>query len=197
MRQSSDETQALIETAALGAANVDAELMIPILAGDTVSGTYAKVATPGNNTVTRTVGAGADSYQMPIPIPSRTSALKGRMLTAIEANYSVNTAVLDDVLFVVHQVTMGADGAAPTTVAIGGLSNDDYDGSHNTPAERGDNTGAPELHRIVMTLPAPVYLPIDAQLLLEVRVDGDAGGAGVFVLNAAKAVFTETLVDLK
>ena len=87
--------------------------------------------------------------------------------------------------------TLGADGAAQTFVEQAGT----YDLAHDTAAERGDNTGAPELHLLTYTITTPAYIGANAKLWVRLTVDGDVGAAGVFDLRGVQAKFTETLVD--
>ena len=185
------------EIAALGAENTDGQMQIPILGGVGDAGTWtAAVSSGGLVTVTRTADAGAGSYWLEIPAPNRSTASKGIKPTGLSVNYSVNTALLDDVRFELWKVTQGADGSARTAAEIVGADNADYDAAHNTAIERGDNFGAPELHLAVVTDAAPAYLGTGESLLLRVYVDGDAGAAGVFVLTSAILLYSETLVDL-
>lgn len=185
------------ELAAIVASETDGEQAIDILAGQADAGTWTKAITSGGlQTVTKTANAGIQSYWIPILIPHRTSTSRGIKPTGIVANYSVNTADLDDVLFEVWKVTQGADNAARTAAVLFGDDNADYDAAHNTTAERGDDTLAPELHKIIVTdAGTPAYLGAGETLLLRVKVDGDAGPNGVFILTSAVLKYTETSED--
>jgi len=99
-------------------------------------------------------------------------------------SYSVNTADLDDVRVELWLKTLPANGASPTAAVIVGNVDADYDADHDTAAERGLDTGAPQLHRAVVTDAAgSAYLGTNQQLMVRVIVDGDAAGLGAFILT--------------
>lgn len=190
-------TAILAPIAALGAANTDVSIEVDFCNGVAQAGTWTPtVSATGIKSLTRTAAAAAQSYWITVPLRKRGGALKGFAPKGLVANYSVNAALLDDVRFEVWVVTLGADGAGPTGVVLFGDLDAQYDAAHNTAAERGDNTGAPELHRAEITFAAGTYIGAEEQLMIRVLVDGDAGPAGVFVLNALQLIGEETLVDL-
>ena len=186
------------QIAALGAEETDYQIEIPILGGLEDGGAYTPAVTAGGlETVTRTAAAGIDSYWLSVPVPLRTAASRGCKPRGLRVNYTVNTADLEDVRFEDWKVTQGADGAARTAAVLFGEDNADYDAAHNTAVERGDDTGAPELHLAVVTdAGAPAYLATGESLRLRVYVDGDVGAAGVFVLTSANLVYSATYNDL-
>jgi len=96
-----------------------------------------------------------------------------------------------NVRFEVWKRTQGADGAAPTAAVLFGEDNADYDAAHDTPAKRGDDTAAPELHKATITdAGAPAFLAANESLLLRVYVDGGAGGASDVVVNDVNLQFS-------
>jgi len=173
---------------ALGAANIDGEIATDFLRGVVESGIWAATIAGGLPALTRTAAAGAEIFWIPALIPTRSTALKGRMITGLVANYTVGGAILDEAIFELYKLTLAADLAAPTT-AIEVVT---YDALHDTAAER----GAIKDHRQVATVTAPDYLAEDEQLWIKLTVDGDAGPIGTFVLTGLKVLYTETLVDL-
>ena len=165
---------------------------IDALSGVADGGTWTKAATTGGlATVTRTAADAPSSYWITLPTPP--TGPSGTITPlGIDANYSVNTADLADVRFELWKETVGADGSAPTAAVLMGEDDADYDDAHNTAAERGDDTGGPEEHKIVMrNAGAAVAVGPNDVLKLRVFVDGDAGPAGVFVLKNAKLVYAD------
>lgn len=189
-------TQAQVD--AMNAAETDGELPIAILGGTADAGTWTKAVTSGGlETVTRTANSGNHGYWIPVIIPHRTASGRGIKPTGIVANYSVNTADLDDVRFELWKVTQGADDAARTAAVLFGDDNADYDAAHNTAIERGDDSTGPELHKVtVADAGTPGFLGAGETLLLRVYVDGDAGGAGAFVLTSAVLKYTLKPMDI-
>lgn len=156
---------------------------IDILSGVGDAGTWTKAATSGGlSTVTRTAAAAAQSFWVALP-----QVKTGDLILGVDANYSANTADLEDVRFEIWEETLGANGAAPTAAVAFGEDNADYDADHNTTAERGLDTAAPQLHRVIMRNAGdPVVAAAGKVYKLRVFVDGDAGPNGVFVLNNAQ-----------
>jgi hypothetical protein len=180
------------------AANTDGIISIPILGGTKDGGTWTPaILSSGLVSVTRTAAAGSSSWWCDIPLPARTTASKGRKPTGLRVNYTVLTATADDVRFELWKVTQGADGVTRTAVVLFGEDNADYDASHNTAAERGDHTGAPELHLAIVTdAGVPVFLGAGESLKLRCFVEGNPGGTSVVTITDANLLYTEALVDL-
>jgi len=185
-----------VETAALGAENTDGQIQIPILMGTADAGTWTKAVTSGGlETVTRTNAAAQESFWVPVPVPTRSTASKGIKPTGLLVNYTVGTADANDIRFELWKVTQGADGVARTAAVLFGETDGDYDASHDTAAERGDDTANPELHLATVTdAGSPAYVGTGETLLLRVYVDDP--GSSVVVLTSAILTFSETLVDL-
>ena len=158
---------------------------LDILSGTLDGGAWAKAATSGGlATVTHTPAAGAQSYWIPLP-----KVKTGDLIVGVDANYSAGVAVADDIRFEIWAETLGADNAAPTAAVLMGDDNADYDAAHNTAAERGDITAAPELHKIAMrNAGTPVVAEDDKVYKLRVLVDGDSGASNTFVLKNAVLV---------
>lgn len=184
------------QTTAIGLENTDGEAGIDILSGIAGSGTWTKSMQATGPRVRRTASNGNEDFWIHCPLPTRRTASKGRKVTGVVANYEVDTADLDDVRFELYKVSLGADDAARTRTLLGGDQDAEYDAAHDTSVKRGDDTNGPELHRAQVTLPAPAYVAADEQIWLRIFCDGDAGGAGVLDVTAAKLLFSETLVDL-
>lgn len=183
--------------AALVAENTDGQVQIPLFSGAKDGGGWTPSITSGGlASITRTAAATADSWWADVPLPVRTTATKGRKPTGLVINYSVVTAVPDDVRFELWKVTQGADGSARTAAVLGGQSDVHYDSNHNTAAKRGAITGAPQLHKATVTIPTPAYLAAGESLKLRCFVDGDAGPTGVVVVTDAVLLFSETQNDI-
>lgn len=178
----------------------DLQLPIPLAAGAADGGTWTvSVSAAKDVIVTRTADAGANSWWVDVPIPSREAALSGIKPTGLLVNYSVNGATVDDVRFEIWKGAIADDGSDPaasgTPAVLFGDDNNDYDGAHNTAAERGDDTGAPEYHKaIVFDAGTPAYVDADELLRLRCYVDGDAGPSGVVVIHRAVLEYTELRV---
>lgn len=187
---------AAAQAAALGAENTDGQMQIPLFSGIADGGTYTKAITSaGVRTVTRAAADPADSFWVEIPVRARTSTGKGIKATGVKLVYSVNTADAQDIRAELYKRVIPADNAAPAApTLLGGDQNAHYDDAHNTAAERGDDTGAPENHTLTMTLPAPAYLADGEQLLLRIFCDGAA--TSVIVITDAILLYSETLADL-
>ena len=181
---------------ALAAENTDGQLPIPLLRGLADGGTYTPaISATGVRTITRTAADAVDSFWVEVPVENRTAAGKGIKPTGVRVSYSVGTAAADDIRFELYRRTVPADNAAPAVpVLLGGDLDAHYDAAHNTAAERGDATGAPEQHTLVMTLPTPTYLGTDEQLLLRCFCDGAL--TSVIVITDAVLLFDETRVDV-
>lgn len=184
------------QIAALGAENTDGNVSIPLEAGIATSGTWTPAMdASGLYTLTRSAGAATEYYWAPIPIPTRSTASKGIKPTGLDVNYSVGTADATDITFEVWRRTMGANGASPTAAVLFGEDDADYDEDHNTAAERGLDTAAPQLHRAILTdAGTPAYLAADESLWLRIKVIDP--GTAVVIVREAKLRFSETLVDL-
>lgn len=144
----------------------------------------------------RVADAGVTSLAINIDLPNRTTAARGRKLTGFRVVYDVNTADLDDVLFTLYQQAVPANGAVMAAAALlGGNLDAHYDVNHDTPAKRSAGAAGPIYHTATVTLPVAAYPAADAGFVLEVNVDGDAGGAGIFRLYSVVPLWSETLVD--
>lgn len=156
---------------------------IDILSGVADAGTWAKAATSGGlATVTRTAASATQSFWIALP-----QVKAGDLLVGVDANYSVNTADLDDVRFEIWEETLASTGSAPTAAVAFGEADADYDAAHDTAAERGLDTAAPQRHRVSMRNAGdPVVAAAGKVYKLRVLVDGDGAGSGAFVLNNAQ-----------
>lgn len=187
------------QTTALGAENTDGEIVIPLYTGFAEAGTWTPTIAAGLCSLTRTAAATTTAYWIDIPIPTRTIASKGIKPTGMTINYSMDTAVFAvDLRFELWKRTQGADGAAPTAAVLFGDDNADYDGDHNSVAERCDVTGAPELHKVTLIdAGAPAYVGAGETLVLRIFADDNGGGGtGDLVVTSAVLQYSETLVDL-
>ena len=193
--QGSGVTEAA-KVAALGAENTDGQLQIPLFAGVADGGTYTKAVTSaGLRTITRTAADAADSFWVEVPVPARTASGKGIKPTGVKLVYSVGTADAQDIRAELWTRVVPADGSAVAAPAVyGGSTDAEYDAAHNTAAERGDDTGAPEHHTMVMTVAAPAYLGDGVELLLRIFCDGAATSA--IIIRDAVLLYSALHVDL-
>lgn len=173
------------------AENTDGRVWVPASEFVGVTGTWT-LTQPGDVLVlTRTAAAATEFAVAPIPMPFRTTALRGRKPTSMELIYSVNTANADDVQLELMQLTANGDNNAPTA----GAFFTSFDSEHDNATKRGVATGAPEEHTQTVTITSPAYNASAEGLHLRVTVNGDAGAASVVAIKGAFVNFDETLVD--
>jgi len=187
------------QLAAAGTAETDGEIAVDILMGFKDGGGFTPSVTSGGlQSVTRAAAASGESWWVSVPVPNRTTAGKGIMPTGMTVNYTVGTAdVVVDLRCELWKVTQGADGAARTAAVLFGNDNADYDADHNTPAKRGDDTAAPELHKATLVdAGTPAYMGAGETLLFRFFVDDTGGGTSAVILTSAVVQFTENTVDL-
>ena len=146
----------------------DGHIIIPIAPGIAISGTWTPTTASNVLVVTRTVAVATQYYKVPIVLPARTTASKGRKLISIQIAYTMASAdtVNDNLEFHVIKQVLPANTAAATATIIAGDNNAHYDASHNTKALR----LATANHTLTITLPTPAYLAAGEQLYLEVMV---------------------------
>jgi hypothetical protein len=172
---------------------VNTDGQIHITAGDIPDDAVIATATGANgNVVKRRAGSAATtSTRIPLSLPARSTASRGRQITSYDFVYSVNTADVDDVQLRLYTTATPADNsamAAPSLVAV------TYDTAHDSAAKRKDSTGAPEYHTATMTVTTPAYIGDGEGLYLDWWTDGDAGAAGVVDVYEVVVYYTETLV---
>lgn len=183
-------------TDAIVAENADAFHWVNPHEAVAVSGTWTPTYATALPILTHTAAAAAEVVTFPVDGIFREAASKGLQLDTVDCWYSIDTADLDDVTLELIEFTGTADGTIPTAAVLGGDADADYDAAHDTAAERGDDTGAPEYHKLTMTPTGNVaYLGAENGLCLRLTVDGDAGPNGVFVLYGILINFTEARVD--
>jgi hypothetical protein len=180
-------------------------IAFPIFSGVAASGTWAADFTDGVPALRRTAATATQTYYIDVPLHVRP---EWRMtFTTAHIRYAVRTADLDDVKFTFSLLEVPDDNvntwASFTGTSPKGDIDGDYDAAHNTAAERGDDTGAPEYHTAQVTLSWADVLGADAGignhgaiLRCAVEVDGDAGGAGVFDLFSIVVKYTERYTGL-
>ena len=172
------------------------EIPLDILTGTALSGAWAKgYDGAGLPKVTRTAAAATEKYALTIPgFMLRGTASRGFKPTGLIAKYTVDTADATDVSFQVYKTTMGADNAARSTAILFGDVDGDYDAAHDTAAERGDDTTAPELHTATLTdAGTPAFMGTGEQLHVVVTVI-DPGTSDV-VLQGLSLVGSFALYD--
>lgn len=177
------------------AENTDVQIPLALGAGVADAGTWAKAFTSaGVRTVTRTANASTQGFWVEVPVRARTASGKGFKPTGVKTVYSVGTADATDIRTEVYKRTVPADGSAPSApTLLGGDADGHYDAAHDTAAERGDDTGAPENHTSTMTLPTPAYLGDGEELLVKFVVTDP--GTSVVILKDIVVLGSETLLD--
>jgi hypothetical protein len=105
-------------------------------------------------------GGGTQTVNIPIMIPSNSSALKGSYLKSFEVDYEVLIAACNSVTAVLHKIVRGADGA----VAV-----------ESEPAITQDLTAATDAadvdqHKLTVTLTTPAWIDNDEYYLLEMQM---------------------------
>ena len=130
-----------------------------------VIGTWTLAAGAVAGTIAKHVAATDEVSVVNIPIllPSNSSALKGAYLKSIEIDFEILVAACDFVDAVVNKVTRGADGAVATVDALAFS----YDTGHDTAAERDDL----DQHLMTLTLTTPIWLDNDVYVLVELTFD--------------------------
>ena len=174
------------------------DLWVNPAAGLAISGTW----TPGVDAVgvpqlARAAAAADEVAVIPVEAPSpfhyqgggesgKVSAI-GLKPMSLVVQYEVDTADADDVKFLLQKKSLGANGAAATLATLAGDVDADYDAAHNTAAERGLDTAAPELHTAEITIPTTEQALLLEGEQLQVRVEADAAGAGTSVITVKSA----------
>lgn len=166
------------------------QLAIDLGQGDADGGTWAwAAAATGLGTLTRTAADATDSWWVTVPVPAAGPS-GNAVLLGVNANYSVDTADLDEFRVELWAETPGADGSAPTAAVLFGDDDADYDAAHNTTAERIDSTGAPEEHFIQM-LNAGALTPLAPGVVLKLRIFCDGSAGGDLVVKNAVLVYAD------
>ena len=173
-------------------AKTDYEVMIPLAPPTYSTGTWTQ-ARAGQYylTATRTGANTTEYYSVAIPVPSRSTALKGIKLKAVTVvltlSGTLNTTD-DDLEIDIIKVTMPADGSLPTGAILAGDDNtNDYAAAYNTKAKR----LVAGSHNITVTIPTAeqAYLATGEQLYVSVKVKDNANADLVIVLAAMHATF--------
>jgi hypothetical protein len=130
-----------------------------------VTGTWTSVAGQVTGTICKHVAANDETsvINIPIMIPSNSSALKGAYLKSIEIDFEILVAACDALSAVVNKVTRGADTAVATVAA----QTFTYDTGHDTAPERIDV----DQHKMTLTLSTPIWIDNDVYVLVEITAD--------------------------
>lgn len=119
---------------------------------EAVSGTWTESYNSGTHLYknVRTAAAAIEVAVLDIPsVALKDASGAGRKPIGMQLIYDVGTADANDVDVEVFKTSSPADGVAKaaTTLSTGQT----YDAAHDTAGERGDSTGAPELHTMTIT----------------------------------------------
>lgn len=178
-------------------ANTDWQTVIPLASGIANGGTWTPTVTSNVFTVVRTANNATEYWYAPLQLPNRTTASKGVKLTSVDVAYSLAGADTtdDDLEIWIVKNTVGTDGNATTGAILAGDADTDYDGAHDTKAERLDPTGAPELHTATVTIPVgeQAYAADNETYWINFMVKDNAGADLTLILTGAVANWTETL----
>lgn len=148
-----------------------------------VTGTWTLAAGQVAGTICKTVNDFNQTgvVNIPICIPSNSSALKGSYLQSIEIDYEITGAALTALTAVINKVTSGADGA----VAVVAAPAFTYDTGHDVAGERVDV----DQHKMTLTITTPFWIDNGEYVLVELTCD-QAGDTGVIELLGAIANYT-------
>jgi len=146
---------------------------------EAVSGTWAQAAGSNANRVgQRTAAATSEVARYRIPLPTDTRDGRGLRVLSYAPIYAIDTADFAvDVRFELQSKASPADGAgmaAPT--ALAGAVDAHYDADHDTAAKRADDTGAPEYHTALVTVPTPAFVADGESLFVDVIANDTGGG---------------------
>lgn len=147
-----------------------------------VSGAMTVVAGANGNWVgRRTAAASADTFRYPLSLASDSRVGRGATILGYSPIYSVDTAdVAVDVTFELTTKLAPADNSAMAApVVVAGELDAHYDSEHDTPAKRGDDTGAPEYHTALVTPPTPPQLADGQSAFIDANIDDTGGGTSV------------------
>lgn len=186
------------EATALGAEDTDVQIPLDILAGTADAGTWTKAITSaGAVTVTRTAAGATEGFWVPCNEAIRTASGRGLKITGIRCVYTVGTADATDVRTELYSLVTPADNSATAAATLldgAAADNAHYDAAHDTAAERGDDTAAPEKHTSTLTVLTPAYAVTGVYYFVKfVVVDP---GTSVVVLKSITLLCSQRLVDL-
>ena len=153
---------------------------IPPTAMHYVTGTWTQAAGAVTDTIAMHKAAGAETavVNIPIMLPSNSSAAKGSLLKSIEIDYELLVAVATSVTAVLNKVTRGADGA----VAVVAVQASTQDLAAAVAAATQDQ------HKLTVTVTTPPYIDNDEYFLLELTFV--CGGVVTIDVLGAVANFT-------
>ena len=155
------------------------------------TGLPALIRTSNNNTT--------EYYHVPLPLKAKSTASKGVEITAVKMAYECNTSDAgDDIQLHLCKRSIPADGNAPGALTtIAGDADADYDADHNTAAKRVDETGAPEQHTLLMSVPGgdQAYIADDEAWFLRIKVveANDVTAALDIVIRDIQVKYNETI----
>lgn len=133
-------------------AKTDYQIQLPIAPAAFSSGTWTVTDSSNVLFVTRTQANATHYYQLPVIIPSRTTALKGakfKSVTAVVTLGGTLDTINDDFEINIVKVTTPEDGSTPVGSVLAGDSGDDYPIAQNTKAKR----LVAGTHTFVVTIP--------------------------------------------
>jgi hypothetical protein len=169
----------------LGTAKTDGQVGIPLAPGISLSGTWTPSDSSNILIVTRSEAEATEYYKVPIPLPHRTTALKGVKLKSITVSYTIATAdtETDDLEFQILKQTVPANGVAATGAIMAGDADTDYDAAHDTNAERLTEG----IHTTTVTIPTDeqAYVADGEQHWMRVKVvDASTGNLALAITGA-------------
>lgn len=153
---------------------------IPSTAMHGVTGTYTHAAGAVTGTIAyhRAAAASTGVINIPIMLPSNSSAQKGAYLKTIEVDYELLAAAATSVTFTLNKVTRGADLAVAVVAAV--------TVTQSLAAAAGAETQ--DQHKCTVTLTTPVWIDNDEYFLLVMTAV--CGGAVTIDVLGAVANFT-------
>ena len=161
------------------------------------AGTWTTGVASSKVKLMRTALAGdADAAWLVCSSIYRAGASDGVTFTGARVHYFVGSAIADDIRFEFYRNTYGADNSAGTSTVVGGDQNAEYDGSHDTGAERGDwPGGGPHFHTATITFPSAVTLLSNEFVTVRIFVDADVGGTTAVTVLGVNLVGSENFAS--
>ena len=136
--------------------------------------------------LTRTPATETSTYYIPIPLPGRTTTIKGGAISSIVIRYHTDGGHTgaDDILFTLIKTLGQANGTISTSSAV----TTSYDANHDSAAKRWAH-GSVQYHTLTLTITTPEYQADGGQYFLKcATVDSDSGLA--FVLRGVSVNYT-------
>ncbi len=171
-------------------AKADGQTQIPLAPPAFSTGTWTVTDSSNVLFVTRTPADTTEYYQMPIIIPSRTTALKGIKLKSVTIVVTLGGTLdttNDDFEINIIKVTTPVDASTPVGSVLAGDAAEDYAAAWDTKAERLTDA----THTFVVTIPLAdrVFCAAGDQYYARIKIKDNGSTDLTCVLKGATAQF--------